>query len=151
MGINYNRSLWLLITLITILVITMGCAPTAISPSPGTTTTSFSPGQPVEVISVIELYNETPHPGGPAIEITLKNVSDESIISLNVTLEELGDRAFDFDFNIASSNPLTPNDQISSERWLIGGGWGGGVLYFLTINGTMESGKAFSFTWEPAD
>jgi hypothetical protein len=151
MGLNYNRDLWLLIIIITILIITPGCTPTAISPSPGTTATSLSPGQPVEVISVIELYNETPHPGGPAIEITLKNVSDESIISLNVTLEELGDRAFDFNFDVTSLNPLTPDERTSSERWLIGGGWGGGVPYSLTINGTMESGKVFAFIWEPSE
>jgi len=142
MEINIHRNLGLLIISISTLVIMVGCTPT---------TTSQSPQQPIEVISVIELDNATPHPGGPTIEITLKNIIKESIISLNVTLEELGDRNFDFDFDVTSSNPLAPNKRISSERRLIGGGWGGGVPYSLAINGTMESGEVFAFTWEPSD
>lgn len=151
MGANIRGKLGFLIITLSTLVILVGCTPTITSQSPEPTTTSHTTGQLIEVVSVIELYNATPHPGGPAIEITLKNISTESIISLNVTLEESGPRSWDFDFNVTSSNPLEPNERISYERWLAGGGWGGGIPYSLSINGTLKSGEVFAFTWEPSD
>ncbi len=153
MGTIIHRKLALLVISLSTLGIMAGCSPTATSQSPQSTTTSESPGQQIEVVSVLDTYQsgQTVVPGGPEIEITLKNVSSESIISLNVTLEEGGPRSWDFDFNVTSSNPLAQNKRISCERRLIGGGWGGGVPYSLSINGTLESGEVFAFTWEPSD
>jgi len=143
---NIHRRLALLVIAVSMFAIMMGCTSTA---------TSQSPGQPIEVVSVTETFlsgqGQTVVPGGPYIEITLKNISRESIISLNVTLEELGPRTWDFDFDVTSSNPLAPNKRISYERKCGGGGWGGGVPYSLSINGTLESGEVFAFTWEPPD
>jgi hypothetical protein len=153
MRTNILGKLGLLVITISMLAIMAGCTNTATSISQQPTTTSHTTGQPIEILSVRDTYQsgQTVIPAGPTIEITLKNVSNESIISLNVTLEELGDRTYAFDFYVTSSNPLAPNEQISCEQTLIGGGWGGGIPYSLTINGTMESGETFTFTWEPAD
>ncbi len=126
-----------------------GCTPTSTStPTPPTQNQ-----QPIEVISVLDTTTMV-NPGGPTIEITLKNISNEPVVSLNVTLEEGGPRSFSFDFDVTPSNPLSPNKRISAERRLIGGGFGGdppygNFPYSLTINGTMQSGETFAFTWEP--
>ncbi|HEY97646.1 MAG TPA: hypothetical protein G4O16_05640 [Dehalococcoidia bacterium] len=155
MGTNIYGKIWFLIISIIMFFIMAGCTPTATSQSPQHNTTFESPGQPIEVVSVIETFlsgqGQTVVPGGPIIEITLKNISKEPITSLNVTLEEGGPRSWDFDFDVTSSNPLPPNKRISYERRIGGGGWGGGIPYSLTINGTLESGEAFAFTWEPSD
>jgi hypothetical protein len=149
MGSNIHSKLLLLIIFLITLIIIVGCTTTATSISQQATTTSQPAKQPIEVISVIEV-DSSPNPAGGIVEIVLKNVSERSIISLNVTLQESGERSWEYDFNVTPSNPLVPYEQISSQRRLIGGGWGGGVPYSLTINGTMESGEAFTFTWEPS-
>ncbi len=76
----------------------------ACSPIPGTTPTQTNQ-QPVEVISVSGPL-EPVNPGGPIVEITLKNVASEPVVSLNATLEKVGIRAYSFTFNVSSSNPL---------------------------------------------
>jgi hypothetical protein len=162
-----NKNLLLLISLgLALILITplVGCTPaqtptTPIPPStPAQTPSQSSQGQqPIEVISVLDttkLVNGEINPGGPTIKITLKNVSHKPVVSLNVTMDEGGPRSFDFDFNVTPSNPFQPNESISSERRLIGGGFGGDLPYgnfpySLTINGTMQSGETFAFTWEP--
>ena len=118
------------------------------------TTTSLATQYPIEIISVSEIdYGNggTVTPGGPTIKITLQNISNESIVSLNVTLEEGGPRSFDYDFDVTASNPWLPNERISSERRCIGGGWGGGITYSLSISGTMLNGENFAFVWKPSD
>jgi hypothetical protein len=145
--------LGLFIMIIMALVMIVGCHPRATSPSPETVATSLSSTYPIEIVSVLDTYEagQTVNPAGPEIEITLKNVSDKSIVSLNVTLLESGERSFDFDFYVTSSHPLIPNKNIGSKRSLIGGGWGDSIPYSLVINGTMASGETFSFTWKPSD
>jgi hypothetical protein len=150
---NFHAVPGLLIIFVSMLALMVGCTPTATSQSQQSTAASELTGQPIEVVSVQDTYQsgQTVTPGGPTIKITLKNISEEPIVSLNVTLEEGGPRSFDYDFDVTKSNPLLPNELISSERRCIGGGWGGGIPYFLIINGTMESGEVFTFTWEPSD
>lgn len=142
---NKKRLLFIVLGLVSLLVSApSGCA--------STSTPAQTPKQPIEVISV--LYTQQPgqtvNPGGPPIEITLKNVSDEPVVSLSVTLDEGRPVDYPFDFGVTSSNPLSPGESISSERILIGGGWGGGIKYSLKISGTMQSGNTFNFIWEPA-
>jgi hypothetical protein len=136
--------LCLLILSITALAVTTGC---------GTPAPSQSPQYPVEVVSVQETNpykpGQTITPGGPTIEIRLKNVSRESIISLNVTLVIMDDRTFEYDFDVSPETPLSPNRIISSVRRDIGGGWGGSTPYSLDISGAMQSGEAFAFNWKP--
>lgn len=100
--------------------------------------------QPIEIVSVGRL--PPINPGGPLVEITLKNVSAEPIASLTVTLEL--QRDFTFEFDVTSSNPLLPTESISTKRTLIGPGAGIGdsSSYPLTLEGTMQNGATFAYT-----
>ena len=114
------------------------------------TTASGSLGQPIAVVSVLDTYKigQTVNPGGPSIEITLKNVSTEDVVSLAVALEERG-REFNFNFDVSPSHSLAPGRTISARQILIGGGWGDSIPYSVAVSGTLRSGEAFSFTSEP--
>ena len=95
------------ILLLTIILITIsGCNPVSVSDN----------NQPIEVESAIGPL-EPINPGGPIVEITLKNVSDEPVVSLTATLEQF--RLFEFIFDVTTSNPLLPGDSISSRKTLI--------------------------------
>ncbi len=141
------------------LVIVLIAAGAACARVPAETTTasdsseiasSGSLGQPITVISVLDNYKagQTVNPGGPSTEITLKNVSAEDVVSLAVALEERG-KEFNFDFDLTRSHALAPGRTISARQILIGGGWGPDISYSVAISGTLRSGAAFSFTWEP--
>jgi len=100
--------------------------------------------EPIEITSVLDPLGP-PNPGGPGIEITLKNVGVEPVISLTATIE-LG-TSFDFAFGVTPSNPLQPNRSTSARLTLIGGGFiSGNVSYPLTINATLQSGAKFVYT-----
>jgi hypothetical protein len=83
-------------------------------------------------------------PGGPTVEITLKNVSAEHVTGLTATL--VTGRSFDFNFEVAPSSPLMPNGSISSKINMIGGGFSDNVLYPLTIKATLQSGTTSVYT-----
>ena len=105
--------------------------------------------EPIEVISVLDTYKtgQTVNPGGPEIEITLKNAAIEPVVSLAATL--IGSRTFNYSFDVTPSNPLLPGKSISSKNRLIGGGFpGGSIPYAVTVNGTLQSGATFAYTWE---
>ncbi|MBN1161098.1 MAG: hypothetical protein JXA17_04035 [Dehalococcoidales bacterium] len=147
---NLHAAPGLLIILAIMLVFIAGCTSTTTSLSTQPLATQY----PIEIVSISEITYEnggTVAPGGPTIKITLKNISEEPIVTLNVTLEEGGPRSFDYDFDVNTSNPLFPNERISSERRCIGGGWGGGITYAISVNGTMLNGENFAFVWEPSD
>jgi hypothetical protein len=100
--------------------------------------------EPIEIVSVLGPVGPV-NPGGPGVEITLKNVGVEPVISLTATLE-LG-TSFDFAFNVSPSNPLQPNRSTSDRLTLIGGGFiSGNVSYPLTINATLQNGANFVYT-----
>ena len=120
-------------------------------PPPSVTTTE----EPIEIVSAVgplplstddgkTLWN----PGGPIVEITLKNVSDESVIFLEASLEveSVSDRPFRFTFDVTPSNPLLPEASINAKQILIGGGFSDEIPYPLTINGTLQSNVAFVYT-----
>jgi hypothetical protein len=150
-----------LIAVVLFVLLVSGCSP---SPSPTPTSTSsptatLPPGQePVEVISIVgplpDSYEDGKpvyNPGGPIVEITLKNVSDEPVIFLEVTLqaESAFGKPFLFSFDeISSHNPLLPGENISSRQTLIGGGFADNISYPLTIKGTLQSNVAFFYTKE---
>lgn len=151
-----QRTIVLLIIAVVLCVLLIsGCStvptssPTSLLPS--TTPTTLPPGQePVAVVSVvgpIPPYN----PGGPVVEITLKNVSVEPVTSLSVSLGI--DRAgppnlspFPFIFQVTSANPLSPGNSISARQTLIGGGFTDSASYPLTTNGTLQNGAVFTYT-----
>ena len=100
--------------------------------------------EPIEIVSVLGPLGP-PNPGGPGIEITLKNVGVEPVISLTATLE-LSFRPFDFTFDVTPANPLQPNRSTSVTHILIGGGFGSNYSYPLTINATLQNGTKFVYT-----
>jgi hypothetical protein len=88
-------------------------------------------------------------PGGPIVEITLKNVSVEPVISLTATLkvDTASGTSVDFTFDdVSPSNPLQPNRSTSDRLCLIGGGFSSDVSYPLTINATLRNGVNFVYT-----
>lgn len=105
--------------------------------------------EPIEVVSVlgpIPPFN----PGGPVVEITLKNVSGEPVVSLKAMLgiNRAGPSGtpFTFNFDVTHSNPLLSDKTIGSKLTLIGGGFSGNVSYPLTIEGSLKSGTVFSYS-----
>ncbi len=139
-----------------VLVIMVGCTPSITTtptptPSPTQTPTQSSQNQqPIQVISVLE-PPQTPNPGGGIVEITLKNVANEPVVSLAAILTIRG--PFNYDFDVTPSHPLLPGNSISAQLRLIGpnDGFGGGIPYSVTINGTLQSGATFAYTWEPIE
>jgi hypothetical protein len=130
-----------------------GCGPSS-SPAPTATpspTATLPPGQePVAVVSVTGPW-EPINPGGPTIEITLKNVSDEPVIFLEASLDldiSSPGNPYIFHFEVSVSNPLPPGGSISSRQTLIGGGFADNIAYSLTINGALQSNVAFAYTKE---
>jgi hypothetical protein len=115
---------------------------------PTTSPTLSQSQQPIEIISVLGPLPPI-NPGGPIVEITLKNVSNNPVIFLTATLRiqsALPNQSYDFDFNVSASNPLSPNTSISQKRTLIGGGFADSYSYPLTISGTFQNGNSFGFT-----
>jgi hypothetical protein len=98
--------------------------------------------QPIEILSVIGPLQPI-NPGGPIVEITLKNLAVEPIVALTATLEL--SRSFDSDFNVTPSNPVLPNKSISARLTLIGGGFSDNLSYPLTIDGAFQNGATFVY------
>jgi hypothetical protein len=128
-----------------------GCGPSSShtptsTPSP---TATLPPGQePVEVISATGPW-EPVNPGGPIVEITLKNESSEPVIFLEATLDldiSAPSNPYLFHFDVSLSNPLQPGASVSARQTLIGGGFGDDIPYPLTINGMLQSNVAFAYT-----
>jgi len=103
--------------------------------------------QPIEITSVFGPVGPV-NWGGPMVEITLKNVGVEPVISLTATLEidTPFNISFDFTFNVTPSNPLQPNKSTSSTLTLIGGGFSSNVSYPLKIHATLQNGAKFVYT-----
>jgi hypothetical protein len=105
--------------------------------------------QPIEVVSVlgpIPPFN----PGGPVVEITLKNVSSEPVVSLQASLgiTRAGptNTPFTFNFDVTPSDPLLPDKTISTTLTLINGGFSDNVSYPLIIEVNLQSGTEYSYT-----
>lgn len=131
------------------LTLAVGC-----TNAPPMETSTFPPpsqtGFPVQVASVENPTKpgDTINPGGPPIEITLKNISHENIVSLTLRLFPARGGIFGYDYKISQSNPFLPNKLISSRTFIIGGDFN---PYYLEISGILQSGNSFSFRWEPPD
>jgi hypothetical protein len=132
-----------LILLIAILSL-VAMLPAACAGAPSTTSQ-----QPVDVVSVlgpIPPFN----PGGPVVEITLKNVSGEPVVSLKAGLgiSRAGpaNTPFTFNFDVTPSNPLLPDKTIGAKLTLIGASFSDNVSYPLIIEGKLGSGYEYSYT-----
>ncbi len=120
----------------------------AVTVSSGYPVSASESWEPIEVVSVLGPVRPF-NPGGPGVELTLKNVSVEPVISLTADLEvetAFGTSVhFTFD-DVSPSNPLQPNTSTSDRRFLIGAGFSSDVSYPLTINATMRNGANFIYT-----
>ena len=85
------------------------------------------------------------NPGGPMVEITLKNTNVEPVVSLTAIFTNLESRDFDFEFAVSNSNPLLSGISISDSLILIGAGFDTNVSYPLTIEGTLQNGVMFNY------
>ena len=114
-----------------------------------TGTPGITSQQPIDVVSVlgpIPPFN----PGGTVVEITLKNVSSEPVVSLKASLGIIragpSNAPFIFIFDVTPSNPLQPGKTIGTKLTLIGGGFSDNVSYPLVIEGSLKSGTEYSYT-----
>jgi hypothetical protein len=134
--------LWILPVLTVLLGSSLlGCLPAAAT-SPSTATALPQNSQPIEVISLSGPLTPI-NPGGPIVEIVLKNVGNESVTSLAATL--VVGRSFNFTFDVYGSNPLLSGNTISQKLTMIGGGFSESQDYPLTISGSLQSGAIFSY------
>jgi len=116
-----------------------GCSKTPTS----TTTTGIQSPQPVEAVSVTGPLQPI-NPGGPIVEVTLKNRDTEPIVALTADLKL--SRTFTFNFDVTSSNPLLADKTVSAKLTLIGIGFSDSLLYPLTITGMEQNGVTFTYT-----
>ena len=126
------------------------CQSKTTSPIIATSTTSNSEVGNLQPIDVLSVQGPLPpiNPGGPNVEITLKNVSTEPVVSLTAVFTNLGARDIDINFEVGPVNPLSPGASISDTQTLIDGGFSNNVLYPLTIEGTLQNGATFSYVEE---
>jgi hypothetical protein len=99
----------------------------------------------VEVLSVtgpIAPYNW----GGPVVGIALKNVGNSSIVALNAALSAPLSGPYVFTFGVNKANVLQPGQSVRANETLLGGSIQSGMIYPLTVNGTLAGGPSFSST-----
>ena len=126
-----------------VLTCLMAISPVLASCSATTTTQNQ---QPIEVVSITGPL-EPLTPAGPTVELTLKNVGVEPVISLTAFFVEFTKPGpHDFDFAVTSANPLLSGKSISDTLTLINGGFGNNTPYHLTITGTLQNGATFTYT-----
>ena len=123
-----------------------------VSTTPRTTASAFSPQShlPIEAISASNAQpsGQPVNPGGPVIQITLENISDEPVMALTASLVAASNipwGPYEFTFGVTPSNPLMPGETISATRILIGGGYNTSYYYPLIIDVTLQSGVRFTY------
>ncbi len=113
---------------------------------PPTSTATIS-GNPalIEVVSVRGPLNPI-NPGGPNVEVTLKNVSSLPVTALSASLQL--NQAFNFIFDVSSAKPLLPGQTVSANLNLIGGGFASAESYPIVVNGVLQDGETFSLNMQ---
>jgi hypothetical protein len=105
--------------------------------------------QPMQVVSVSGPLPPI-NPGGPPVQVTLKNVSGEPVVSLTASLgisrAVPSNTPFVFNFDVTPSKALSPDASVSSRLVLIGGSFSDNVSYPLAIEGKLQSGATFAYT-----
>jgi hypothetical protein len=87
-------------------------------------------------------------PGGPTVEIVLKNVSDKPMESLTAALSFNSappGRDYIFSFAVSADSPLAPGKSVTARMKLIGAGFGSDTPYPLNISGTFKDKASFSY------
>jgi hypothetical protein len=97
-------------------------------------------GYPIDILYVREIP-QTPSPGGPLVEVALRNSSREPIVSLYVAFKGYGTE-FPYDFRVSAENPMLPDQTIRVSRILNGvsGYWS---KYALEIGAILSDGRAY--------
>jgi hypothetical protein len=103
----------------------------------------------VGIVSVIGPL-EPSNAGGPAVSITLVNLANVPITSLNAYLRFESQIAiaesYLFTFPMNQSNPLLPNQSVRDTETLVGAGFASNQVYHLIVSGKFEDGVKFTFT-----
>ncbi len=107
-------------------------------------------GPPIEPVQVISVAGPNPpfNPGGPVVSVTLRNIGQSPITSLNASLPSYPGGPtvpYSFAFDVNSSSPLESGQTAQATRTMIGFGFSTGQEFPLTISGTLLNGKHFSF------
>ncbi len=89
----------------------------------------------IDIVSVKSVLPVTP--GGPTVQIILKNVGIKPITSLKAILHLNNSYVFNFT-NVTPSQPLATGNSVSDTEILIGGGFTTGFPYGLAITGTQD-------------
>jgi len=96
--------------------------------------------KPVEIVSAtgpMPPFN----PGGPNVEITVKNTSQYPVTELTVQLNlnlPTPPAAYAFDFGLTPDAPLAPGATAKLARSLINGSFNSGTSYTLTIDAVYK-------------
>lgn len=109
----------------------------------GMSQTSLTTNQTVMIVSIQSVPSLT-NPGGPPIQLTLKNIGVTPITSLKALLTLNNDYNFDFK-NVTQANPLASGDSISETRILIGAGFRTNIVHPITISG-ITNNIPFTYT-----
>ncbi len=99
----------------------------------------------VSVVGPIPPYN----PAGPVVNITLMNLANIPITSLNASLRLESQlsiaTSYKFVFPVNQSVPLLPNQSTADAQTLIGAGFANNESYHLIVSGTFENGVDFTY------
>ena len=136
----------LLCAIITLITLLTSCASSTTTTSQSSTATTTTPSatnlQPMEVVSLTGPLPPV-NPGGPNVEMVLKNITTEPVITLNVTLEL--NVPFKFVFDVALPTPALPGKNMSAVQTLLNGGFNASTFYPLHISGTFQNGSTFDY------
>jgi hypothetical protein len=115
---------------------------TTITPSENSTTTvTVVPPETVEVVSLVGPL-EPVNPGGPTVEMTMKNVADGSCVALTAILGAQSippGQLYTFNFDVSSNKTLAPGATISRRMTLVGGSLSYGISYPINIHGKIPN------------
>jgi hypothetical protein len=143
-----NRKIIALTILIALVGLTACSAPKATTKNVTVTnaTTSKATETPTsaEMIEVVSVKGPLApiNPGGPNVEITLKNVTRLPVIALSATLEL--NQNYSFKFDVSANAPLLQGGTASARQTLIGAGISDTALYAMVVDGALQDGEIFS-------
>ena len=135
-----RTAIFIALFVLTLSLLIGGCNFSAVSE-----TTTTSEQDPVSVVSV-RAVGPT-NPGGPTIEITLRNTGDKPIVSLKAGLYLEGTTKFIFNYpDVSSTTPFQPGDTVSQTRTLIGPtGYTSEEWYSLTIDMIFQNNTTLAY------
>jgi len=92
-----------------------------------------------QIVNVVAIKSVPPvNPGGPAVQLTLRNAGMLPITNLKAILEINANYTFDFE-NVTPSTPLLPGNTASDTKILIGAGFRNELAYSLIISGIKNN------------